>query len=308
MRDHLRTTHDSTAARAVVRAFGRKCAAAALPLAGLATAVAIAAGGDGPTRTTLTATSTSGPISIQDSRAGSAILTAGPMKPGDSVQGLVTIVNSGSAASLRLSESNLTDEPGRFGGALSSRLQITVEDLSKPVPPVYSGPLGSLPNIALGSFAQGAKHTYRFTATLPNGGPPPSSSTGDNLYQGSRTTVEFDWTASGPAPPKPVLTFKAAGVQTFGKGVKVSSSCTLACKLRIAGSVAIAGSKTKYSLPTVSLSLPRSIVTRTTLVFSKATRTAIAAALIHHKKVTATVSGTLAGGTPQKRTVVITKG
>lgn len=301
-----RTNIEAAVTRVRMRTFGRKCLAAALPLAALVTAIAIAASGGGSTAT-LTATSTSNTISIKDSRLGAAILTAGSMKPGDSVQGDVKITNSGSRASIRLSESHLTDQLGVFGGALSGRIQLTVQDLAHPAAPVYQGPLSSLPQVALGSFAPGEARNYRFTATLPNAGPAPSPTTGDNLYQGSRMSVEFDWTATGPGTTK-VLTVTAANPQRVGKAVVVSARCNLACKARIAGSVSIAGSKRTYSLPTANVSLAARVTTKVSLKFSKTARTAIAAALVHHKKVTATVTGALLpGGSPHKLAVTLTK-
>ena len=44
---------------------------------------------------------------------------------------------------------------------------------------------------------------YRFTATLPDRGAPPSFRTGDNAYIGSGLTVRYTWRASAaePAPP-----------------------------------------------------------------------------------------------------------
>jgi hypothetical protein len=268
-------------------------------------AVLIAAGGRGPTGAELTATTTSGSITIRNSLEGAAILTTGSMRPGSSVQGEVKITNAGTAAAIRLSKSHLTDVLGPFGGALSGRLQLTVEDLAKPASPiVYSGPLSSLPSVALGSFAQGQAHTFRFTVTLPNAGQPPSSSTGDNLYQGSSTSVQFDWTATGPGAP--VLNFRAPTPQRFGKGVLVRASCTLACRVAVAGSVSIAGSAKTYRLPSRTLSLKASVATSTTLNFSTAARTAIGKALKKHKKVTAKVTGALPGQAPKKLSIAIT--
>ena len=310
--DRANSNHPhAVATRARMSAFGRRCAAAAVPLAALGTAVAIAAGGGGSTAPTLSAAASGGSISIQDSRAGKAILTAGPLKPGDSAGGFVTITNSGTPAAVRLSKAHLMDRVGAYGGALSSRLQLTIEDAARPGSPLYSGPLGSLPNVALGTFAKGEAHTYAFTATLPNGGAPSGPTTGDNLFQGSQTTVEFDWTATGsgvtPPPSNPVLTFAGKSPQSFGNGVSVRASCTLACKVRVSGSVSIEGSRRKYALPTGVISIPGRITTTAALRLSKAARRAIAKAFARHKRVSAKVTGALPGGSPHQLTIVITK-
>ena len=300
------TPTDTRATRSRLHAFGRRCVGATLPLAVLGTAILLAAAGREPAGVELTASTTSGSITIRNSLEGAAVLSTGSMRPGSSVQGVVKITNAGTAAALRLSKSHLSDVLGPFGGALSGRLQLTVEDLARPAAPVvYSGPLSSLPAVALGNFAQGEAHTYRFTATLPNAGQPSSSSTGDNLYQGSSTTVQFDWTATGPGAP--VLNFTAPRSQRFAKGVLVRASCTRECKVAIAGSVSIAGSRKTYRLPSRTLSLKASVVTSTTLRFSSAARTAIGKALKKHKKVTANLTGTLPGQAPRGLSIAITR-
>jgi hypothetical protein len=74
---------------------------------------------------------------------------------------------------------------------------LRVEDFtSSPASTVHYGTLGSMRRVALGRFGKNSSRTYRFTITLPNGGPPPSPTTGDNRYRGSSTSVDFVWTAS----------------------------------------------------------------------------------------------------------------
>ena len=52
---------------------------------------------------------------------------------------------------------------------------------------VYSGKVNALTNQALGSYAGGVKHRYKFTVTLP-------SST-DDTFQGKAAQVDFSWSA-----------------------------------------------------------------------------------------------------------------
>ena len=47
-----------------------------------------------------------------------------------------------------------------------------------------------MPDQALGSFANGTGHRYKFSVTFPNGTPAT-----DNLYQGDSASVEYQWEA-----------------------------------------------------------------------------------------------------------------
>ena len=66
--------------------------------------------------------------------------------------------------------------------------------------PVFAGQLGALQTKALGSIAPGEARTYRFTASLPDGGLPPTPTGGDNAYVGSALTVRYAWNATAPDP------------------------------------------------------------------------------------------------------------
>lgn len=155
-----------------------------------------------------------GSFSHSNSRNGSAILTAAGLKPGDSRAGTVAIANDGTlAGDFTLSASSFSDAPGPNGGALSGRLDLLVEDMTDLGAPmtVYNGKLAAMGPRALGVMPGGQTRTYRFTVSFPDGGSPPGSSTGDNAYQASTTSVQFDWTATGDgtesaAPPTRSLT------------------------------------------------------------------------------------------------------
>jgi spore coat-associated protein N len=152
----------------------------------------------------------SGSLSQSNSKDGSAILAASNMKPGDLVSGTVTIENTGSiGGAFSLSHSNLLDTAGPNGGALSAKLDLLVEDVTAPGFPatVYSGRLDGLGTRALGSFSPGRPHIYRFKVSFPDGGSPPSQTGGDNAYQGSAVSVQYDWSASEAptAEPPPQL-------------------------------------------------------------------------------------------------------
>jgi hypothetical protein len=135
-----------------------------------------------------------GAFEIADSKEGEPIFAAAGIAPGDSTSGTVTIEDPGSEpVSLSLHRGELLDEPGLGGGLLSSRLQLTVVDVTDPGAPttVYSGPLDSMPDQAVGELEAGASRTFEFTATLPDSGDPAV----DNEVQGASTTVAYSWVA-----------------------------------------------------------------------------------------------------------------
>jgi spore coat-associated protein N len=139
-----------------------------------------------------------GALAQSNSKSGSAILTISKMKPGDTTSGTVEIKNTGDiAGTFTLAKSNLVDTPASPG--LSNKLTLLVEDLGDPActtscpAPVskYSGALGNMGTLALGSLASSETHKYKFTVTFPDGG----SGGADNAYMGASTSVEYDWTS-----------------------------------------------------------------------------------------------------------------
>jgi hypothetical protein len=158
-----------------------------------------------------------------NSKEGSAVLMADGLKPGDSRTGTVRITNGGELpGDFTLTESKPADASGPNGGLLSQRLDLLVEDVTAAGHPltVYSGKLDSMGASALGKFAAGESRVYRFSVTLPDGGVPASDLTGDNAYQGSSTSIEFDWTASAAESSEetPAATEQQAAPDTVHKG------------------------------------------------------------------------------------------
>ena len=138
---------------------------------------------------------TAGNLHHTNSKDGAAILTAAKMKPGDTVQGTVTIANDGDlAGTFSLSTSNLSDTAGANGGKLSDVLKVKIVDQATPVVTIYDGLIKSVGTAAAGTFAAGASHTYQFTVTFPDAGTPGTATTGDNAYKNSSMSIEFDWT------------------------------------------------------------------------------------------------------------------
>lgn len=136
----------------------------------------------------------SGSFEVTNSNDGQPIFAATNIAPGGSVDGRVTIENSGSeAAALVLRRGDLTDAPGLGGGVLSDRLQLTVVEVTAPAAAhtVYAGPLATMPAQPAGVLQPGEAGTFEFIATLPDSDEPSF----ENTLQGASTTVEYVWVA-----------------------------------------------------------------------------------------------------------------
>lgn len=128
----------------------------------------------------------SGPlVAVQSS--GGAQLSAAGMVPGESRAATLRVLNAGSApASFDLS-SHVVDRVGPGGAPLSSALVLRVSSAGANSARLYSGPLGAMPRLRLGSIAAGAQRAYRFTVTLP--------AAAGNAVAGSASSAAFAWTA-----------------------------------------------------------------------------------------------------------------
>ena len=144
----------------------------------------------------------SGGLHVTNSRDGQAIFQAQGLAPGRSVTGTVELSNAGTlAGELGFQQLDVQDVPGANGGRLSDAVHLDVQDVTGGnLIPVFAGQLGSLHSRALGNIAPGEARTYRFTASLPDGGAPASPTSGDNTYAGSALTVRYSWTATAPDP------------------------------------------------------------------------------------------------------------
>jgi hypothetical protein len=134
---------------------------------------------------------TAGSIDISNTPGG-ALLTMSNMKPLDTTSGEVVIANTGTlTGAFKLTKVNMTDN----GKSLAPYLNIKVEECTtlascaSVLPtPIYSGTLTGMTNYALGNWAGGASHRYKFTATLDTATP--------NTVQGGQSTVDFQWDAT----------------------------------------------------------------------------------------------------------------
>lgn len=142
--------------------------------------------------------SASGSMSLSNSKEGAAIFALANLGPGDGGQGEVTIANTGVLpGTLALASFEPSDAPGVYGGALSERLELRVEDVSSGVASeVYDGQLGAMPELQLGSLGAGESRTYRFVVAMLDGGAPSSPYVDDNLYQRASAGLGYEWTLS----------------------------------------------------------------------------------------------------------------
>lgn len=153
--------------------------------------------------------SAAGSMALTNSKQEGAIFKLTNIAPGLSDAGEVTISNSGTApGALSLASTGMSDAPGRYGGLLSQRLVLRVEDVSSGhAREVYSGGLASMPALQLGTLAPGDARTYRFSVTMLDGGAPASPFVGDNVYQRAGTGVGYEWTLTevegGDPDPEP---------------------------------------------------------------------------------------------------------
>lgn len=171
-------------------------------IGGLLISVAVAAGSGANFNSTSASPGsliTTGTIVITDSLAGHSILDLTALKPGASSTGDVNIENGGNVpATFKLAPSNLVNVPA--SPPFSSKLTLQVQDLGDPsctvsCPPavtLYSGTLGAMGTLSLGTFAAGAAHRYTFNVTFPDGG----TDGADNAYGGASATVDYLWTAT----------------------------------------------------------------------------------------------------------------
>jgi spore coat-associated protein N len=226
-----------------------------------------------------TASDATGSLSISNSRAGGAILSAAGLAPGRSTSGEVTIRNSGTVpGGFSLALSGIAEAPGPGGGLLSQRVQLVVVDLMAPRT-VYAGPFGALGSRDLGPFGPGEARTYRFTATLPDGGPPSGKLGGDNAYQGAGVRGTYVWTARELGTPEVTpLLLRVALVRRQPplkrRKLVFRVRCNMACSLRATGRLARRGGRLRGKLKATA-----SRRTKLTLRLSRRTAKRLAVAL-----------------------------
>lgn len=156
-----------------------------VPLATLLAAGAIAVG-SGATFTSTSANTlssvTSGTLSQSNTKANSAIFTLGNIKPGDVVNGALTIKNTGSLpATFSLTETASTN------GFSAKYLTLDITNTTTGTK-VFSGTFGDLVDGTkndLGTVAAGASNAYQFSAKLDPAAP--------NAEQAKTASASYAW-------------------------------------------------------------------------------------------------------------------
>jgi hypothetical protein len=143
-------------------------------------------------------TDATGHLHISNSLDGQAIFQFSGLAPGHSVSGTVHLSNIGlSPGDLGLHQLDVEDQPGANGGTLSDAVQLDITDISAGSSiPIFAGRLGALGSQGLGAVGPGQLRKFRFRASLPDTGVPPSPTGGDNAYEGAALTMRYAWTAT----------------------------------------------------------------------------------------------------------------
>lgn len=156
---------------------------ALIPLTTLAAAGALAIG-SGASFTSNSANPASivasGTLTQSNSKANAAVFNVSNIKPGDTVNGDVTITNTGSLPAVFS-----VTETGTNGFADPTNLVMTVTQGSSTV---YTGTFAAMGTKSLGTFAAGEARTYHFSTTL--------KSSATNAEQGKSATASYSWDAA----------------------------------------------------------------------------------------------------------------
>jgi spore coat-associated protein N len=136
-----------------------------------------------------------GSLTQTNSLAGASIYNAQNLKPGDTVNGKVTITNNGSLpANLKLTES------GASNGFEAGKLKITITDVTVPGSPVVvknAVEYGTVGVVTLGSqWAAGEARTYVFSVTL--------DASATNASQGAVANATYTWDSTQDTTPSAV--------------------------------------------------------------------------------------------------------
>jgi hypothetical protein len=259
-------------------------------------------------------TDATGNLQITNSLDGQAIFQLTGLAPGDSISGTVHLANIGlSPGDLGLQQLDVQDQPGANGGALSEAVQLEITDISGGNSiPIFAGPLGGLAAQPVGAVGPTQIRKFRFRASLPEGGTPPSPTGGDNAYAGSTLSMRYAWTAteggeiggsggsggngsgSGTKPPpitetRPTVTYRVNARRLLSRGwLDVLASCNRGCTL-IVSAKAPRKTHVKIRQRVATLPLPNRTA-RIRLKLTRAYRVKLARALRKNPRVVLSVN------------------
>lgn len=158
-----------------------------VPLASLAVAGAIVVG-SGATFTSQSQNPgnsfTAGTLEQTNSKEDAAVFNLDNLKPGDTLNGSLTITNSGTLPA----KFTLTETASSNGFTQDDKLTLTIKEQGASSN-IWSGTFGALEDAQKltlgGDWAAGESHTYVFTAHL--------DLSADNTNQGDTATAAFQW-------------------------------------------------------------------------------------------------------------------
>ena len=130
---------------------------------------------------------TAGTLSHVNSKDGQVVLSAANLRPGQSLNGSLTITGGGDfSARYTISKVSLTDTPAT--PALSAALTLTIDDMTTGVAvQEWSGAASTFSSVTVDTIAPGATRTYRFTLTYPTANAVPA-------LQGASMTLRLQFT------------------------------------------------------------------------------------------------------------------
>jgi hypothetical protein len=140
-------------------------------------------------------------LRLVQTQANKALIRLSNAKPGQVARGTTVVTTTGTTANVTIGANKLLDLPGPNGGKLiaSRRLWIDVRCVASPCPhnpAAFKGPLALMGTRSLGTWRPGTHRTYSVRVWLRRGGMPPTTRTGDNLYQHSTARFGLLWTAT----------------------------------------------------------------------------------------------------------------
>jgi len=140
-------------------------------------------------------------LRLRQTQAHKALVKVPNAKPGEVAKGTTRVTITGSRATVQVGVKNPRDIPGPNGGKLiaSQRLWIDIRCAGAPCPHnrvAYRGSLASMGTRSVGTWRDGAHRNYSVRVWLRRGGMPPTTRTGDNLYQHSTARFGLLWTAT----------------------------------------------------------------------------------------------------------------
>lgn len=140
-------------------------------------------------------------LQFTQTRANQALIKLPNAKPGQIAVGSTRLTVTGAPAVVSVGVESMRDVPGRRGGKLitSGKLRIAVSCTGHPCPGsgvAYIGPLSLMRTRSLGLWSPGTSRTYAVRVWMQRGAVPPSNTTGDNRFQGSRAKFGLVWNAT----------------------------------------------------------------------------------------------------------------